>query len=607
MSLILFVDADTKKATSKIKKASKQVGTDIKNLEQKSVASTNKMRQSFGGLTGSIGALRNKLLVFGFATAGVLKLFKTLITESSDLEESLNAVNVVFKNGAKIIRDFGETAAVAVGLANSEFNQLAAVTGALLRDVGLPLDEVANLTITLTKRAADLASVFNTEVSDAMGAVNAAIRGETEAIRRFGGDVTDASLQQFLLAQGINKVVSSMTQQEKRLLRIRVLFSQTEDVQDDFKNTQSSLANATRTLGSRMKDLAADIGDGLVPAAENAVSIMGKLLDIQEKIEKFREKFSPGLGIVADDITRMRIAIQKMGEESPEEINKLAVAFKSGIPLAQLFFLSIDEGFDRVREKKIELPEFLLGRGEVPLKGFRTELGLIKKQTESLATIEVVTLLTAFENVKIEAFNTRNEILKSQGILVDIDLIMLRQLESMEETAELWQTEMNPAAAAYLEKLREAQGLLGIPDLPDDIKDVNKSMEAAAIASGRFSQNLVRALISGQGLEKSLLNAAINLGLSFLPGGSLFAESFAHGGIAPGGFVPSIVGEGGGAPEIVQSASPIRVTPLTTNNNTNNFGGLNFVFPNIKSIDRFTLENEIMPQIKEIISEGGII
>jgi len=132
-------------------------------------------------------------------------------------------------------------------------------------------------------------------------------------------------------------------------------------------------------------------------------------------------------------------------------------------------------------------------------------------------------------------------------------------------------------------------------------------MEAAAIASGRFSQNLVRALISGQGLEKSLLNAAINLGLSFLPGGSLFAESFAHGGIAPGGFVPSIVGEGGGAPEIVQSASPIRVTPLTTNNNTNNFGGLNFVFPNIKSIDRFTLENEIMPQIKEIISEGGII
>jgi len=133
-----------------------------------------------------------------------------------------------------------------------------------------------------------------------------------------------------------------------------------------------------------------------------------------------------------------------------------------------------------------------------------------------------------------------------------------------------------------------------------------KNQQRAATAAGTFSQNLARALVSGQGIEKSLLSAAISLGLSFLPGGSLFAGSFAHGGIAPGGFVPSIVGEGGGAPEIVQSESPIRVTPLTTNNNTN-FGGFSFVFPNIKSIDRFTLENEIMPQIKEIISEGGII
>ena len=213
MPLILQLDADARAATSKIKAASKSAGASIKKLETDSVKSAARMRQSFGGLVGSIGALRNKLLVFGFATAGTIKLFKTLITESSDLQESINAVNVVFKDGAGIILNFGKVAAESVGLANSEFNQLATETGALLVNTGIPLSEVSDLTITLTKRAADLASVFNTDVKLAFSAINQAIRGETEAIRKFSGVVTDASLQTFLFSKGTNTLVSSLSQE----------------------------------------------------------------------------------------------------------------------------------------------------------------------------------------------------------------------------------------------------------------------------------------------------------------------------------------------------------------------------------------------------------
>jgi len=296
MPLILDVDANTKKATSKIKKASKSASASIKKLETDSVKSTARMRQSFGGLAGSIGALRNKLLVFGFATAGTIKLFKTMIGASSDLEESINAVNVVFKDGAGIILDFGEGAAKSVGLANSAFNQLATETGALLVNTGIPLTEVSNLTIQLTKRAADLASVFNTDVKLAFSAINQAIRGETEAIRKFSGDVTDASLQSFLFAKGLDTLVSSLSQEEKRLLRVELLLKQTDVTSGDFLNTQDSLANATRILGARVLNLAADFGDGLVPAAENAVSIMGKFVTVTENYLKLQEKLDKFAG-----------------------------------------------------------------------------------------------------------------------------------------------------------------------------------------------------------------------------------------------------------------------------------------------------------------------
>lgn len=200
------------------------------------------------------------------------------IKMATDVTESINAVNVVFEEGAKIILDFGKTSATSVGLSTAAFNQMATETGALLGDVGLNMNEVANLTNDLALRAADLASVFNTDVALAMSAINQALRGETEAIRKFAGDVTDATLEQFLLAEGINKSVSSLTQQEKRLLRVRVLMDQTKKVAGDFARTQRELANQTRIFTARLADLSAEFGKVLIPLATKLVSALQNMV-----------------------------------------------------------------------------------------------------------------------------------------------------------------------------------------------------------------------------------------------------------------------------------------------------------------------------------------
>jgi len=550
MPLIMQLDADTKKATSKIKAASKSAGASIKKLEKDSVNSTNRMRQSFGGLTGSIGALRNKLLVFGFATAGTIKLFKTLIGESSDLEESINAVNVVFKNGAGIILDFGEKAAESVGLANSEFNQLATETGALLVNTGIPLSEVSDLTIKLTKRAADLASVFNTDVKLAFSAINQAIRGETEAIRKFSGDVTDASLQTFLFSKGINTLVSSLSQEEKRLLRVDLLLEQTKDTSGDFLNTQDSLANATRILGARMLDLAADIGDGFVPAASNAVAIFGKFVTLAENFLKLQEKLDKFAG----------------GPLSSEAIAR---------------FKLVEEGFKGISNATQEFLDLI------------KEVDAAQAQSLTEAGLRAAALNDVTENLlKLTEANKFTDFIDGIGRSFEDDILppmeeTVSAIDSIGDASEKWAK--NQAALAQT-----------IPDLPDDIQIVDVAMEAAADAAGQFAQNLARALVTGQNLGDVIKSFIISLGLSFLPGGSLF-ERFEHGGIAPGNFVPSIAGEGGGAPEIIQSASPIRVTPLTTNNdNSRRIININVTTTDLSD---FALKNDIIPRIKRLEQE----
>jgi len=575
MPLILRVDADTKKATSKIKSASKSAAKSIKKLETDSVASTVRMRQSFEGLTGKIGALRNQLLVFAFATAGAVSIIKKTITAASDLEESINAVNVVFGKGGDIILDFGETAAEAVGLANAEFNQLATITGALLVGTGKSLNEVSDITIKLTKRAADMASVFNTDVKDALSAINQALRGETEAIRRYAGDVTDATLQTFALAQGIDQQVSSMTQQEKRLLRVDLILSQTSNTHGDFKKTSDTLANATRILGARMLDLASNIGTGLIPAATNAVAIIGTLIDTFEKFRELREKFPRFGGLISDEeIEKFKAAIPTLGGFATAMLNAAQ---------AQAAFLKSGES------KTKETDEFTLfqARLEQDIKALKVkELEIDVSETQLTLTLQAL-------GVSRETFDLQQ------------DLILLAQDKDLLEQAS------NTIITTRLKKVNEifdleVQARVNAVNAAEAADKLADNQQRAADAAGQFTQNLARALVSGQGIEKALLSAAISLGLSFLPGGSVFGGFFGHGGIAPGGGIPSIVGEGGGGAEIIQSATPIRVTPInqTTNNRTIT---MPVTIQVVQSIDEFTIQDQLIPLLNGLAEDGSRI
>ena len=334
-----------------------------------------------------------------------------------------------------------------------------------------------------------------------------------------------------------------------------MLLKQTSVTSGDFLNTQDSLANATRILGARVSNLAATFGDGLVPAAENAVSIMGKFVTVTENYLKLQEKLDKFAG----------------GPLSSEAIENFKLA---------------QEGFKGISEATSEF------------------LGLIKEVDEAQAhSIAQATLRAAALDLVIEKLKEStgaNEFTDFiDGIGRSFEEDVLPPMEEVISGLGIAET----ATDKWL-KLQETLNLK-VGEAPKFVEEIKDEANLAADAAGRFSQNLARALISGQGLEKVLLSAAISFGLSLIPGGSLFGK-FAHGGIAPGGFVPSIVGEGGGAPEIIQSASPIKVTPIN-NRTVNNNGSVNLVFPNVTSFDKFTVENELMPLIREQLSEGDIL
>lgn len=290
----------------------------------------------------------------GFLAANVVSgafskitgFFGNSIKNASDLGESMNAVNVVFGNSAGKILDWGKTASTQAGLSQRAFNQMATPLGAMLKNAGFNMDQVADKTIDLTKRAADMASVFNTDVEDALVAIQAALRGETDPIEKYGVSMNAAKIEAEAMAMSGKKVAADLTDQEKAAARLSLIMKQTAAVQNDFTNTSDQLANKTRIQKARMEELQATIGQKLIPVSlkiteiklKLAEAIGGKLLPtIFNLIDRigflvgvFRAAFndpditSDGIVGVVEGIA---VAIRELYDKGKELLDKLAEAF----------------------------------------------------------------------------------------------------------------------------------------------------------------------------------------------------------------------------------------------------------------------------------------
>lgn len=88
---------------------------------------------------------------------------------------------------------------------------------------GLARQQAYDLSEGLTELAYDLSSLYNEDTEQSVLRLQSALAGEIEPIRRLGISISQATLQEYALAHGIDESVMSMTEQEKALLRSLVL------------------------------------------------------------------------------------------------------------------------------------------------------------------------------------------------------------------------------------------------------------------------------------------------------------------------------------------------------------------------------------------------
>lgn len=195
---------------------------------------------------------------------------------------------------------------------------------------GLASDKAYILSKNLTQLSYDEGSYWNKDVAETFTAMSSAISGEIEPIRRLGIDLTQARLQQELLALGFNKQVSSLSQADKAVLRYIAIMKQTANVQGNLAQTIQSPANQIKILKAQLDMLAKSVGSLLYPAMK---SILPPLIAAVQLIREFVEWVAKlmGVKVVFTDFTKSADSVGGIGDamdDTADSTKKAAKALK---------------------------------------------------------------------------------------------------------------------------------------------------------------------------------------------------------------------------------------------------------------------------------------
>lgn len=273
-------------------------------------ASTKTARTSSLSLASAFG----KLYASYWVLFRAFRLFGKAIDISSDLTEVQNVVDVTFGDMVYKVEEFAETSIEQFGMSELALKQYASRFQAMGSAMGIDSDLIGNansylskvtngyiglsdsmsdVSLNLTKLTADMASFYNLEQDAVAEDLEAIFTGQTRPLRTYGLDLTQATLQEWALKQGLDADIQSMSQAEKTMLRYQYVMANTGASQGDFARTADTWANQVRILKQNFEQLAAVIGSVFINALKPLVKALNTAMSY---IIAFAKTISNALG-----------------------------------------------------------------------------------------------------------------------------------------------------------------------------------------------------------------------------------------------------------------------------------------------------------------------
>lgn len=347
---------------SKVGSASRSLVTGFSNTTK----SIKRTRSGFKGLASTIGKF---YATYWLVMRAVGKLGGA-VDLASQLTEVQNVVDITFGNMASKVDDFTKTSIQDFGMSELTVKQISSRFQALGTSIGITSQQVANgtavankalmsqnntlykttesmtdMSLNLTRLAGDMASFYDVDQADVAKSLQSIFTGTIAPLRRYGLDLTQATLSEWAMKNGLDANIKSMTQAEKVLLRYNYVMANTQAAQQDFSRTANTWANSVRVLKQEFQAWGSIIGSVVINALKPFVQALNKVM---LKVISFTRTVADALGAIfgwtieisgggatADDMEGIADGVGDIGDNA-DSSNKKAQKLKKTL-------LSIDE------------------------------------------------------------------------------------------------------------------------------------------------------------------------------------------------------------------------------------------------------------------------
>lgn len=297
---------------SKVGSASRSLVTGFSNTTK----SIKRTRSGFSGLASTIGKF---YATYWLVMRAVGKLGST-VDLASQLTEVQNVVDTTFGDMASKVDDFTKTSIQDFGMSELTVKQISSRFQALGTSVGISSQQVANgtavankalmsqnntlykttdsmadMSLNLTRLAGDMASFYDVDQADVARSLQSIFTGTIAPLRRYGLDLTQATLSEWAMKNGLDANIKSMTQAEKVLLRYNYVMANTLAAQGDFAKTANTWANSVRVLKQEFQAWGSIIGSVIINALKPFVQALSKVM---LKVISFTRTVADALGAI---------------------------------------------------------------------------------------------------------------------------------------------------------------------------------------------------------------------------------------------------------------------------------------------------------------------
>lgn len=260
---------------------------------------------SFSGFSSGASAVTKKSFSLASAIGKVyatywalfrgFRLLGDAIDISSSLTEVENVVRQTFGQYESLINNFAKTSIEKFGMSELSAKQFASRFQAMGTALDIPQGKMAKMSIRLTELAGDMASFYDVSQEDIAKSLQSVFSGTTAPMRRYGIDLTQATLKEWALKQGLDANISSMTQAQKAMLRYQYVLAHTTNITGDFARTADTWHNQITMLKENFKALGAVVGGGLINAFKPFIKVLNAVL---QKVISFAEMVTNALGSI---------------------------------------------------------------------------------------------------------------------------------------------------------------------------------------------------------------------------------------------------------------------------------------------------------------------